>query len=78
MGDCSDIYGCRKDGGDGPSRQTTVRQIYSKNFAEKSLLFKSRVQTVRHFRLDGRTSAASNFHIRLLRVRTMGDERPNG
>jgi len=29
-------------------------------------------------RLDGRTSAASNFLIRLLSVRTMGDERPDG
>jgi hypothetical protein len=29
-------------------------------------------------RPDGRTSAASNFLIRLSSVRTMGDERPDG
>jgi hypothetical protein len=34
-------------------------------FHWKSFLFKSRVRTVRHYRPDGRTSAASNFHIRL-------------
>jgi hypothetical protein len=34
-------------------------------FGWKSFLFKSCVRTVRHYRLDGRTSAASNFHIRL-------------
>jgi hypothetical protein len=34
-------------------------------FRWKSFLFKSRVRTVRHWRPDGRTSAASNFHIRL-------------
>jgi hypothetical protein len=50
---------------------------FSENFAEKSFLFKSRVRTVRHCRPDGRTSAASNFHIRLSRVQTMGDERPD-
>jgi hypothetical protein len=77
MGDCSDIYGCRPDGGHGPSERTTVRQIFPKNFAEKSFLFKSYVRTVRHCRSDGRTSAASNFHIRLSRVRTMWGERPD-
>jgi hypothetical protein len=51
---------------------------FPKNFAEKSLLFKSCVRTVRHCRPDGRMSAASNFHIRLSRVRTTGDERPDG
>jgi len=45
---------------------------FSENFAEKSSLFKSRILTVRHCRPDGRTSAASNFHIRLSYVRTMG------
>jgi hypothetical protein len=34
-------------------------------FHWKSFLFKSRVRTVRHWRPDGCTSAASNFHIRL-------------
>jgi hypothetical protein len=78
MGDCSDICGYRPDGGHGPSGRTTVRQIFPKNFAEKSFLFKSCVQMVRHCHPDGRTSAASDFHIRLSRVRTMVDERPDG
>jgi hypothetical protein len=43
----------------------------------KSFLFESRVRTVRHCRPDGRTSAASNFHIKLWRVRTKGDGRPD-
>jgi hypothetical protein len=64
MGDCSVICGCHPNDGQGSSRQTTVRQI-SKNFAKKSFLFKSHIQTVRHCRPDDRTSAASNFHIRL-------------
>jgi hypothetical protein len=34
-------------------------------FRSKSFLFKSLVRTVRHRRPDSRTSAASNFHIRL-------------
>jgi hypothetical protein len=34
-------------------------------FCWKSFLFKSRVRTVRHWPPDGRTSAVSNFHIRL-------------
>jgi hypothetical protein len=34
-------------------------------FRWKSFLFKSRVWTVRHWRPEGRTSATSNFHIRL-------------
>jgi len=38
---------------------------FFENFAEKSFLFKSRVWMVRHSRPDGRTSAASNFFIRL-------------
>jgi hypothetical protein len=38
---------------------------FPKNFAENLFLFKSNVRTVRHWRPDGRTSAASNFHIRL-------------
>jgi hypothetical protein len=50
---------------------------FFENFAEKSFLFKICDRTVRHYRPDGRTFAASNFHIRLLRVRTMGDERPD-
>jgi hypothetical protein len=51
---------------------------FFKNFAEKSFMFKSRVRTVRNCRPDGRTSAGSNFHVRLSRVRTKGDERPDG
>jgi len=78
MGDCSDICGYHPDSGHGPSGLTTVRQIFPKIFAEKSFLFKSRVRTVRHCRPDGHTSTASNFYIRLLSVRTMGDERPDG
>jgi hypothetical protein len=65
MGDCSDICGCRPEGGHGPSGRTTVRQIFPKNLAKKSFLFKSRVRTLRNCRPDGRTSAASNFLIRL-------------
>jgi hypothetical protein len=43
-----------------------VRTVdFSKNFAEKSFLFKSHVQTVKHCRPDGRTFAATNFLIRL-------------
>jgi hypothetical protein len=34
-------------------------------FAEKSFLFENRLRTVRHSLPDGRTSATSNFHIRL-------------
>jgi len=44
------------------------RQLCDQNFWDFlwiSFLFKSRVRTVRHSRLDGRTSATSNFHIRL-------------
>jgi hypothetical protein len=47
-------------------------------FHWKSFLFKSHVRTVRHWRPDGRMSTASNFHIRLSRFRTKGDERPDG
>jgi hypothetical protein len=32
----------------------------------------SRVQTVLHYRPDGRTSAARNFHIKASRIRTKG------
>jgi hypothetical protein len=71
MDDCNVICGCHPDGGQGPSGRTTVRRI-SKIFAEKSFLFNSRVRTVRHCRPDGRTSAASNFHIRLRASRPWG------
>jgi hypothetical protein len=57
MGDCCNMYGRRQDG-----------QLWDKIFQKfcwKSFLFKSRFRTVRHWRPDGRTSAASNFHIRL-------------
>jgi hypothetical protein len=57
MGDCCNMYGRRPDG-------QLCDRIFQK-FRWKSYLFKSLVQTVRHWRLDGRTSAASNFHIRL-------------
>jgi hypothetical protein len=77
MGDCSDICGCHPDSGHGPSGRTTVRHFF-KNFAKKSFLFKICVRMLRHCRPDGRTSAASNFHIRLSRVWTMGDEPPDG
>jgi hypothetical protein len=65
MGDCSDICGYHLDGGHELPGRTTVRQIFPKNFAKKSFLFKSRVQMVRHCRPDGRTSVASNLLIRL-------------
>jgi hypothetical protein len=39
-------------------------RIFQK-FRWKSFLFKSRVRTVRHWSPNGRTSATSNFHIRL-------------
>jgi hypothetical protein len=70
MGDCSEIYGCRPNG-----------QLCDQNFwyfCWKSFLFESRVRTVRHCCPDGRTFAASNFHIRLSCVRTKGDGRPDG
>jgi hypothetical protein len=72
MGDCSDICGFRPDGGHEPFGQTTMRQIFLKHFTEKSFLFESRVRTVRHYRPDGRTSAASNFLIRLRASRPWG------
>jgi len=43
-----------------------------RKFCRKSFLFKSRVRTVRHWRPDGCTSAASNFHIRLSASRPRG------
>jgi hypothetical protein len=57
MGDYSDICGV--------VRMDNCGTDFFENFAEKSFLFKSRVRTVRHCRPDGRTSAASNFLIRL-------------
>jgi hypothetical protein len=30
MGDCSDVYGCRPDGGHGLFGRTTMRQIFLK------------------------------------------------
>jgi hypothetical protein len=44
MGDCSDICGCRPDGGHEPFGRSATD--FSENFAEKSFLFKSRVRTV--------------------------------
>jgi hypothetical protein len=43
-----------------------------RKFRWKSFLFKSPIRTVRHWHLDGRTSAASNFHIRLRASGPMG------
>jgi hypothetical protein len=57
MGDCSDICGCRPD--------EKLCDRFFKNSAEKSFLSKIHVRKVRHCRPDGRTSAVSNFHIRL-------------
>jgi hypothetical protein len=57
MGDCCNMYGRRPDG-------QLCDRIFWK-FRLKSFLFRSCVWTVRHWRPDGRTSAASNFHIRL-------------
>jgi len=64
MGNYCNMYGRRPDGEPEPSRWITMRQDFLK-FHWKSFLFKSRVRTVRHWRPDGRTSAARNFHIRL-------------
>lgn len=57
------------DGGHRPSGPTTMRPKFQK-FHWKSFLFESCVQTVRHCHPDGRTSAASNFHIEAPRVWT--------
>jgi len=76
MGDCFDKYGHRPDSGHGPSGRTTVRPEFW-DFRWKSFLFESRVRTVRHCCPNGRTSAASNFHIRLHTSR-LGDGRPDG
>jgi hypothetical protein len=46
-----------------PDRQLCNRIFWK--FRWKSFLFKSRVRTVRHWGPNGRTSAASNFHIKL-------------
>jgi hypothetical protein len=64
MGDCCDMYGRRPDGELEPSGQTTVRQKFY-DFCWKSFLFESSIRTVRYCRPDGRTSAASNLHIRV-------------
>lgn len=45
---------------------------FFENLAEKSFLSKIHVWKVRHCRPDGRTSAASNFHIRLHASRPWG------
>jgi hypothetical protein len=64
-----DKTGNRPDGGHGLFGRTTVRPKFKK-FRWKSFLFESRVRTVLPCLLDGRTSAASNFHIEASRVRT--------
>jgi hypothetical protein len=53
----------------GAVRTDNCATDFSKNFSEKSFLFKCRIRTVRHCRPDGHTSAASNF---LIRLRTSG------
>jgi hypothetical protein len=63
--------GRRPDGGHRPSGQTIVRPKFWK-FCWRTFLFESRVRTMRHCRPDGRTSAASNFHIVASLVRTGG------
>jgi hypothetical protein len=52
-----------------PPGRTTMRPKFWK-FCWRSFLFESRVRTVMPCRPDGRTFAASNFHIEALRVRT--------
>jgi hypothetical protein len=59
------------DGSQGLSRRTTVRSIFWE-FRWNSFLFLSHVRTVVPCRLDGCTSAASNFQIKDSRVRTGG------
>jgi len=57
MGDCCNMYGRCPDSEPKPSGQATVRQ----DFLKISL----KIFPVEEPRPDGRTSAASNFHIRL-------------
>jgi hypothetical protein len=64
-----DKTGCRLDGGQRPFGRTTVLPKLQK-FSWRSFLFESRVRTVMPCRPDGRTLAASNFHIETSRVRT--------
>jgi hypothetical protein len=64
-----DKTGCCPDGGHRPSGRTTMRPKFWR-FRWRSFLFESRIQTVVHCHSDGRTSAASNFHIKASRVRT--------
>jgi len=71
MGDCFDKAGLRQDGGQGPFGRTTVRPEFW-DFRWKSLMFESRLRTVRHYRPNGRTSAASNFLTKASLVRTRG------
>jgi len=64
-----DKAGPRPDGGHGPSGGTTVWPKFQK-FRWKSFLFESRVRTILSCCPDGRTFAASNFHIEASRVQT--------
>jgi hypothetical protein len=64
-----DKTGPHPDGGHRPSRRTTVRPKFQK-FCCKSFLFERCVRMVLPCRLEGRTFAASNFHIEASRVRT--------
>jgi hypothetical protein len=64
-----DKTGRRPNGGHRSSRRTTMRLKFQK-FRWRSFLFESHVRTVVHCCPDGRTSAASNFHIKAPRVRT--------
>jgi hypothetical protein len=65
MGDCSEICRCRPDGGHGPSGRTTVRQEILRFSLKIFHVWEPRPDGEAHCLPDGRTSAASNFHIRL-------------
>jgi hypothetical protein len=67
----------RPDGGHGPPGRTTVRTDFLKFPRTNLSCLRTSSGRVAH-RPDGRTSAASNFLIRLSSVRTMGDGRPDG
>jgi hypothetical protein len=64
-----DKIGRCPDCGHRPFGQTNVRPKFWK-FRWKSFIFESRVWTVLPCRLDGCTLAASNFHIKALRIWT--------
>jgi hypothetical protein len=63
------IPGHRPDGGHGPSERTTVRQDFPKISWRNLSCLRTSSGGMAHLS-DGRTSAASNFLIRLSSVRT--------